>query len=70
MGQEQEKRVEEALSQLERLTRQFREVRAVDFFDSPRGHDVAMLLRRAEGPKRAENLGDARERSARRRAIS
>src|SRR5213075_304202 len=29
----------EAVSQLERLTRQFREVRAVDFFDSPRGHD-------------------------------
>jgi hypothetical protein len=44
---------EEAVSGLERLTRQFREVRAVDFFDSPRGHDVAMLLRRAEGPKRS-----------------
>ena len=47
---------EEALSQLKRLTRQFREVRAVDFFDSPRGHDVAMLLRRAEGPKRSRQL--------------
>ena len=44
---------EEAVSELERLTRQFREIRAVDFFDSPRGHDVAMLLRRAEGPKRS-----------------
>jgi hypothetical protein len=44
---------EEAVLELERLTRQFREVRAVDFFDSPRGHDVAMLLRRAEGPKRS-----------------
>jgi hypothetical protein len=44
---------EEAVSELERLTRQFREVRTVDFFDSPRGHDVAMLLRRAEGPKRS-----------------
>jgi hypothetical protein len=43
---------EEAVSELERLTRQFREVRAVDFFDSSRGHDIAMLLRRAEGPQR------------------
>jgi hypothetical protein len=47
---------EEGASQLERLTRQFREVRAVDFFDSPRGHDIAMLLRRAEGPKRSSQL--------------
>jgi hypothetical protein len=47
---------EEAASELERLTRQFREVRAVDFFDSPRGHDVAMLLRRAEGPRRSGQL--------------
>ena len=47
---------EEGASQLERLTRQFREVRAVDFFDSPRGHDIAMLLRRAEGPKRSRQL--------------
>jgi hypothetical protein len=47
---------EEAGSELERLTRRFREVRAVDFFDSPRGHDVAMLLRRAEGPKQSRQL--------------
>ena len=47
---------EEAVSELERFTRQFREIRAVDFFDSPRGHDVAMLLRRAEGPKRLRQL--------------
>jgi hypothetical protein len=47
---------EEAVAELERLTRRFREVRAVDFFDSPRGHDVAMLLRRAEGPKRLRQL--------------
>ena len=45
-----------AAAELERLTRQFREIRAVDFFDSARGHDVAMLLRRAEGPKRAGQL--------------
>jgi hypothetical protein len=47
---------EEAATELERLTRQFREIRAVDFFDSARGHDVAMLLRRAEGPRRARQL--------------
>ena len=47
---------EEAGSELERLMRRFREVRAVDFFDSPRGHDVAMLLRRAEGPKQSRQL--------------
>ncbi len=40
---------ETATAELERLTRQFREIREVDFFDSARGHDVAMLLRRAEG---------------------
>src|SRR5881275_1857775 len=47
---------EEAAGQLERLTRQFREIRQVDFFDSPRGHDVAMLLRRAEGRGTARQL--------------
>jgi hypothetical protein len=46
----------ERVSELARLTRQFREIRAVDFFDSPRGHDVAMLLRRAEGPKRLRQV--------------
>src|SRR5437867_7290068 len=45
-----------AAGELERLTRQFREIRAVDFFDSPRGHDIAMLLRRAEGPRRSRQL--------------
>ncbi len=47
---------EEAASELERLTRQFREIRKIDFFDSPRGHDIAMLLRRASGPKRPQPL--------------
>jgi hypothetical protein len=46
----------EAVGQLERITRQFREVREVDFFDSARGHDIAMLLRRATGPKRTKHL--------------
>jgi hypothetical protein len=47
---------EEVATELQRLTRQFRETRQIDFFDSPRGHDIAMLLRRAEGPRRARQL--------------
>ena len=52
-----------AAAELGRLTKQFRELRQIDFFDSPRGHDVAMLLRRAEGPKRRTILRtlDAKE---------
>ena len=42
--------------ELERLTKQFRELREIDFFDSARGHEVAMLLRRAEGPQRMRKL--------------
>ena len=45
-----------ATSELERLTKQFRELRQIDFFDSPRGHEVAMLLRHAEGPRRLLKL--------------
>jgi hypothetical protein len=45
-----------AAADLERLTKQFRELRQVDFFDSARGHEVAMLLRRAEGPRRSPKL--------------
>jgi len=45
-----------APAELERLTKQFRELRQIDFFDSARGHDVAMLLRRAEGPRRSPKL--------------
>src|SRR5260370_10860116 len=47
---------ETAAAEIERLTRQFREIREMDFFDSPRGHDVAMLLRRAEGPRRTRQI--------------
>ena len=43
-----------AAAELERATRQFRELREIDFFESPRGHEVAMLLQRVEqNPKRA-----------------
>src|SRR5437868_10674646 len=45
-----------AAAELERLTKQFRDLRQIDFFDSARGHDVAMLLRRAEGPGRSRQL--------------
>jgi hypothetical protein len=47
---------ESAAGDLERLTRQFRELRQIDFFDSARGHEVAMLLRRVEGPQRSRKL--------------
>src|SRR5213082_3433285 len=47
---------ESAAVELERLTKQFRELRQMDFFDSARGHEVAMLLRRAEGPRHARKL--------------
>jgi len=39
-------------AELERLTRQFRAVREVDFFQSAGGHDVQMLLRRTEGARK------------------
>src|SRR5947199_581079 len=41
-----------AAAELERLTKQCRELRQIDFFDSPRGPHVAMLLRRAEASRR------------------
>jgi hypothetical protein len=47
---------ESAGAELERLTKQFRELRKIDFFESARGHEVAMLLRRAEGPQRSRKL--------------
>jgi hypothetical protein len=47
---------ESAAGELERLTRQFRELRQIDFFDSARGHEVAMLLRRVEGPHSSRKL--------------
>src|SRR5207244_3892953 len=56
IGRRKKMGAQEAAAELERLTRQFREIRAVDFFDSPRGHDIAMLLRRAEGPRRSRQL--------------
>lgn len=40
---------ETATTALARLVTQFRDIREVDFFESPRGHEVQMLLRRAEG---------------------
>jgi|SRR5438105_6679632 len=48
--------VELRAAELERLTRQFRDLRDIDFFDSPRGHEVAMLLRRVEGAGRGRKL--------------
>src|SRR5438093_10360407 len=56
IGRRKKINAETAAADLERLTRQFREIREVDFFDSARGHDVAMLLRRAEGRSTARQL--------------
>jgi hypothetical protein len=56
IGRRKKMDAETAAAELERLTRQFREIREVDFFDSARGHDVAMLLRRAEGRGRTRQL--------------
>src|SRR5207244_7774074 len=48
-------------AELERLTRQFRDIREIDFFQSPRGQDVQMLLRRAESsPKKTLPRLDAK----------
>jgi len=49
LSRKEKPKAEESAAELERITRQFRELRELDFFDSPRGHEVAMLLRRAEG---------------------
>jgi hypothetical protein len=35
------------MPELEKLRRQFEELRSLDFFDCPRAHDVAMLIERA-----------------------
>ena len=52
---------ESKAAELERLTRQFRAIREIDFFQSARGQDVQMLLRRAEGvPKKALPRLDAK----------
>src|SRR5437588_11000692 len=56
IGRRKKMDVETAAAELERLTGQFREIREVDFFDSARGHDVAMLLRRAEGRSTAQQV--------------
>ena len=56
IGRRKKMDAETAAAGLERLTRQFREIREVDFFDSARGHDVAMLLRRAEGRSTVRQL--------------
>jgi hypothetical protein len=56
IGRRKKMNAKTTTGELERLTRQFREIREVDFFDSARGHDVAMLLRRAEGRSTARQL--------------
>src|SRR5260370_41546170 len=45
-----------AATELERFTRQFRDLRQIDFFDSAGGNEVAKLLCRPEGPKGSREL--------------
>jgi hypothetical protein len=40
------------VAELDRMRRQFHQIREVDFFDSPRAQDVEMLLRKTEGAQR------------------
>ena len=41
---------------LEKLKKQFRTIRELDFFDAPRGHEIEVLLRRAEEASPARKL--------------
>jgi hypothetical protein len=41
--------------ELERLTRQFEDIRKIDFFDCARAQDAQMLLKRAAGPQRGKH---------------
>lgn len=41
-------------AELERLRKQFRDIRETDFFNSPRAQDVEMLLRETEGVQRGK----------------
>ena len=40
--------------ELEHLTKQFREIRKLDFFDSPRAENVEMVLRKLEGTRQTK----------------
>ncbi|EDY15964.1 chromate resistance exported protein [Chthoniobacter flavus Ellin428] len=51
--------------ELEKLRRRFQELRKIDFFDSPKAHDVEMLFQRASGlnapPAKAGKVLDAKQ---------
>ena len=54
----QRKKPEESLSnELDKLRRQFAEVRRLDFFDSPRSHDIADLIERAASLPESKTKG-------------
>jgi len=44
-----------ASEKVERIRKQFREIRQTDFFNCPRAHDVEMLLRKMEGGQSEES---------------
>jgi hypothetical protein len=56
----QKKRDEAFADELEKLKRQFRTIREVDFFEAPRAHDAAKLLARIQGSARAKKTGGAK----------
>ena len=47
IARQRKKQDDSLMPELEKLRRQFEELRSLDFFDCPRGHDVAMLIERA-----------------------
>ena len=47
-------------AELEKLTRQFEEIRRIDYFGCPRAQDVRMLLQRATGLRSAANATGAK----------
>jgi hypothetical protein len=56
----QRKKPDETLMpELEKLRRQFDEIRRLDFFDSPKGHDVEMLIERAAALPEKQTRGKA-----------
>ncbi len=54
------KRKEGFADDMERLKKEFRRIREIDFFESPRGHDAEVLLQRAQTSGRMKELPGAR----------
>lgn len=55
LGRNKKKLDESFAADLEKLTRQFEDIRKIDFFDCPRSQDVQMLLKRAANLRSAKS---------------